>query len=345
MQDMPRPRPPYLNREKTRHGEMVWYVRRHGCRIRIRAKYGTPDFHAQYQAALSATPPRPEKGGPAAGTLAWLIARYRETGEWQGFSSATRRQAEGIFREVIESAGDQPITRITAASIMVGRERRVGKGTPFQARHFLDAMRHVFRWAVKAQMVKADPTAGIGYPRLPKGDGFKVWTEEQVAAYERRWPIGTRQRVWFDVLLFTGLRRGDAVKLGKQHVRDGIATIKTEKTGTEVTLPILPELARTIEAGPVGDLHFIVGRDGKPLNKNSFGNLFGEACRAAGVPGAAHGLRKLAATRAANALATVPELEAIFGWTGGGMASYYTRAADRRRLAIGSMNKLAKNGS
>ena len=111
------------------------------------------------------------------------------------------------------------------------------------------------------------------------------WTEEQVTAYERRWPIGTRQRVWLDVLLYTGLRRGDAVRLGRQHIRNGVATIKTEKSGftVEVTLPILPVLAETLRAGPCGDLTFIVGANGKPLDKRSFGNQFRKACRAAGA--------------------------------------------------------------
>ena len=30
MDAMPRPRPPYLSREVTRHGRVVWYVRRNG---------------------------------------------------------------------------------------------------------------------------------------------------------------------------------------------------------------------------------------------------------------------------------------------------------------------------
>jgi integrase len=167
--------------------------------------------------------------------------------------------------------------------------------------------------------------------------------EDDVTAYEQRWPIGTRQRVWLDVLLYTGLRRGDAVRLGRQHVRDAIAMIKTEKTGMPVTLPILPVLTKTLAAGPCGDLTFIAGASGRPFTKESFGNEFREACRAAGVPGSAYGVRKIAATRAANAGATVAQLEAIFGWQGGTMASLYTRAADRRRLALEGMHMLANN--
>ena len=104
--------------------------------------------------------------------------------------------------------------------------------------------------------------------------------------------------------------------------------------------PILPVLKATLDTGPCGDLAFIAGASGEPLTKESFGNLFREACKAAAVPGSAHGVRKIAATRAANAGATVAQLEAIFGWQGGTMASLYTRAADRRRLALEAMHKL-----
>jgi len=107
-----------------------------------------------------------------------------------------------------------------------------------------------------------------------------------------------------------------------------------------VTLSILPALAETLKVGPCGDLTFIAGANGRPLTKESFGNEFREACRLACVPGSAHGVRKIAATRAANAGAIVAQLEAIFGWQGGAMASRYTREADRRRLALEAMHTL-----
>jgi integrase len=342
MEAMPRPRPPHLHRETSRHGRTVWYVRvGGGSRIRIRGEFGSPEFRAEYQAAVIGTPRPNCKGASAVGTLAWLIARYRESSVWAGLSGATRRQRENIFARVLASAGQQPFAKITSEAIVAGRDRRAQ--TPDQARHFLDAMRGLFRWALAAKLVKSDPTAGVENPPRKKGDGFVPWTEDDVAAYERHWPIGTRQRVWLDVLLYTGLRRGDAVRFGRQHVRDGVGTIKTEKSGftLAVMLPILPVLAETLAAGPCGDLTFIAGERGQSLTKESFGNLFRAACRAAGVPGSAHGVRKIAATRAANCGATVAQLEAIFGWSGGTMASHYTRSADRQRLALEAMHKLA----
>ncbi len=342
MAAMPRPRPPHLHRQVTRHGKTVWYVRvGKGPRVRIRAEFGTPEFDGEYAAAVSGTVRPRVKGAPAAGTLAWLIARYRETTSWAALAPATRRQRENIFRQVIETAGDKPFAKIDTATIVAGRERRAR--TPNQARHFLDTMRGLFRWAFGAKLVKTDPTAGVSNPPTKAGDGFIPWTEEHVAMYQRRWPLGTRQRVWLDVLLYSGLRRGDAVRYGRQHVHNGVGRIRTEKSGGTVSavVPVLPILQQTLDAGPCGDLTYIVGADGKPMTKEAFGNAFRDACNAAGVPGSAHGVRKIAATTAANNGATTSQLKALFGWTSDRMPTIYTRTADRERLGREAGHMLA----
>lgn len=328
---MPRKLPPFVTRERSRHGKLKFYFRRgKGQRTRLPA-IDAPGFDDEYQAALAGAPVVKRKVSTA-NSLAWLIERYRETSVYMGLSIATRRQRDNIFKGVIEKSGTTDYRKVNRASIVAGREKRAA--TPSQARNFLDAMRGLFRWALEAGMVSADPTAGIKNPSRPKGAGFAAWTEDDVLAYESRWPVGSKERVWLHVLLYTGLRRGDAVKIGRQHVRDGVATIRTEKTGTEVSIPILPVLDDTLSIGPTGDLAFIVGENGRPLTKETFGNFFRRACDEAGLKGkSAHGVRKIGATRAAEAGATVAELEALFGWTGGTMASHYTKTADRKRLA------------
>ncbi len=338
--DMPRQRPPHLNRELSRHGKAVWYVRvGKGPRVRLRAEYGTEAFNEQYDAAVSGRGLK-RRGKPQGGTLAWLLEQYRDSGAWAKLSRATRRQRENIFRPVLETAGREPFAQITGKTIQAGIDRR--SKTPAQARHFLEAMRGLFQWAAKAEHVKTDPTAGKSVEK-PATKGFPVWTDEEIAAFELHWPRGTRERVMFDIFLYTGLRRGDAARFGRQHVKNGIITIDTEKTNTRVTIPMLPELAETLAAGPTGDLAFILSaRAGNPFTKESLGNAFNEACRAAGVKKSAHGLRKAAATHAANRGATVAQLEAIFGWEGGRMASLYTRSADRQALAAAAMGKLSR---
>lgn len=64
--------------------------------------------------------------------------------------------------------------------------------------------------------------------------------------------------------------------------------------------------------------------------------MFSDAARVAGVKKSAHGVRKIAATRAADSGATVAQLNAIFGWSGSSMAELYTREADRKRRSIES---------
>jgi integrase len=336
--DMPRPRPPRLHRETNRHGSVVWYVRvGSGPRIRINGVYGTPEFEAAYQAALDGERPGAIPAA-AKGSLAWLWMLYRQVDDWKGLSLATRKQRERIMHQVLATGGDQPLSKITAGAIQKGIDRR----KPFAARHFVDTMRGMFKWAISAQHIASDPTAGKAIAK-PKTKGFPVWTEDEMEQFERHWPIGTRERVMFGVFCFTGLRRGDAARLGRQHIRNGVITIDTEKTETRVTIPVLPELAEIIAAGPIGELSIIASKKGQPLRKEVVGTLFKRACKAAGIAGkSAHGIRKAAATRAANNGATVATLEAIFGWEGGQMAALYTKAADRKRLAAEHMGKLSK---
>ena len=126
-----------------------------------------------------------------------------------------------------------------------------------------------FRWAVDVGSVKTDPTSGVKNPGRRETAGFPVWTEDDLQRYERHCPIGTKERVWLGVLLYTGLRRGDAVRLGRQHVRDGVATVRTEKTGVTVTIPILPStLMKILQGGPdFADLAFICGENRRQFTK------------------------------------------------------------------------------
>jgi integrase len=340
---MPKPRPPHLHRQETRHGQVCWYVRRgHGLRIRIKADYGSEAFWAEYRAAVEGAQPTPEAA--KAHTLAWALDRYRNGSAWAGLSTATRRQRENIYFAVIKTAGTVLMRDITADTIRAGRERRADK--PHAANNFLKAMRGFFGWAVETGLVRVDPTKGVKL-LVGKNDaeGFHTWSQEELDRFEARWALGTRERLAFDLMLYTGLRRGDAVRVGRQHMRDGMIILRTEKhrrgkPAEQVAIPILEPLAHSIEASKTGDLTYLVTEAGQPWVKESFGNWFRQACRAAGCPGSAHGLRKAGATRAAERGASERQLMAIFGWSTGKMAQHYTRTADRMRLARGAAELL-----
>lgn len=349
---MPRPRPPHLHRETNRHGNVVWYVREgKGGRIRIKATYGTPEFETAYQAALRGKQPSgPAKG--ARGTLGWLFQLYRQTTAWTDLAQSTRYKREKIMMRVLATAEHQLVSAINKAAVIAGRERRAS--TPASAQAFIDTLHGLFKWAVSMKLAASDPTRNVKVKTKSKRKGgYPPWTDEDMARFEAHWPRGTRERVIFDILAYTGLRIGDVATLGRQHlkqrtiiidgqpVRRTVISIDSEKTGMRVELPLLPQLAATLEAGPTGDLAFIVTRRGTPWTKGALGTEFVAAARAAGVVGkSAHGMRKAAATRAAENGATERELEAIFGWSGGRMATLYTKSANRGRLAAGAIGKL-----
>lgn len=346
MEAMPRPRPPFLHKDTSRHGKVRWYYRPHvgdgqrAKRIRLPDEYGTPEFWAAYKAAAIGEEPETERTkAPRVGTLSWLIERYRGSGEWAGLKPLTQKQRENIFLKVKDTAGDKPASKIEKRHIVAGRDRRAA--TPAAANNYLKTMRALFSWAVEAGYLRDDPTKDVKRLRI-QSDGYYTWTTDDVAAFERRWPLGTRERLALAILLYTGLRRGDAARLGRQHIRNGVILMRTEKTGAQVVIPVLPELQFVIDASKIGDLAFIVTQAGQPMSKFGFGNWFGAAARAAGVPGNAHGLRKALATILAERGATERQLNAILGWSDGSRESAtYTRAADRQRLARDGLGIMA----
>jgi len=334
---MPRPRPPHLQHERKR-GRIFWYVRKgKGPRFRLRAEYGSEAFKSEYEDAIAGR--KVQRGHAVAGTVQWLWDAYRKSDAWKALAMATRRQRENIMLHVIKAAGAEPFGAIREGDIVDGLDRRAN--TPSAARNFLDTMRGLYQWARARGHVRSDPTAGVKPPKRRRSTGFAPWTREDVETYQAMWPVGTPQRVWLDVLLYTGMRRGDAALIGNRHVtEEGIISILTEKTDTPVVMPMLTVLQRSLLAGPRGRETWIVGPRGHSFVKESFGNAFSEAARAASIEKSAHGVRKIAATIAAENGATEAELDAIFGWTGGRMSALYTKAANRAKLAAGAVGKL-----
>ena len=215
------------------------------------ARACSEDFRREYETAIAGerVAARPSRALPH--SLQWLWDSYRQTDNWLRLSATTRYQRENIMKAVLVTSGAEPYAAIQKRHIVAGLDRRAK--TPAYARNFFKTMRGLFHWAAEREHVVVDPTASIKAPKPRKGQGFPACAD--VVAYHKRWPIGTRQRVWIDVLLFTGLRRGDAARVGRQHERDGVVTLRMEKGGEQIvlTLPVLDVLRRTLEAGPTGD--------------------------------------------------------------------------------------------
>lgn len=332
---MPKRLPKYVNRMRTRHGKVVFYFRRgKGAYVRL-PDLAHADFERAYAAALAgAALPPPPKASPE--TLGWLIEAYKQSAKWAALKPSTRRMRENILKHVAREAGHVPYAAITKRHI----NEAIDKKAPHAGATFRKVMNQLFAWAVAMDKVAVNPVTEAERPKV-KSDGFHTWTPEEVQQFYRRWPVGTRERLAMDLALFTGLRRSDLYRVGRQHIRDGVISIQTQKTGAWAHIPIFSQLRASIDAAPTGDMVFLVSARGTPFaSEASFGNWFGDACRAAGVPGRAHGLRKAGATIAAEAGASPHELMAMFTWTRLAEAERYTQAADRKRLAVGAAERI-----
>ena len=165
--------PPYVSRERTRHGRVNWYFRRdHGTRIRL-PDLLDPGFDAAYMDALKGVEPAPRYRQADPKSLEWLIDRYRRSTAFADLAKATQKQRNNILKHVIESAGAAPYAAITKATIAKGVEKRAK--TPAQAENFRKAMSGLFNWAVEMDFVTENPTLGVKTPKTGKGGGFAVW--------------------------------------------------------------------------------------------------------------------------------------------------------------------------
>jgi integrase len=355
---MPRRLPPGCVEDRDRHGNVRIYLRVKGRpKTRLRGTPWTPEFMAVYDAAKGQSTPIVGKD-IAPGTWRWLCVRYlAECADYLRLDSRTKRVRRGIlentFDEPIAPSSpklfrDLPLSLMGADAVEVLRDRKLA--FPEAANSRLKALRAVFKWALRKKgpdgkaLVSNNPARDIAYLKSNNPSGYHTWTLDEVRRFEQQHAIGTKARLALALLLFTGQRRSDITRLGRQHVRDGKLLLTQfkgrNKKPKKLVLPILPALQRIIDASPTGEMTFLVNDFGRPFTDAGFGNWFRDRCVEAGVPGRAHGLRKAGATIAANNGATAHQLMAIFGWDTLKMAEAYTRAADQERLAESAMHML-----
>jgi integrase len=347
---------PYTRSYRDRHGKLRIEYRRGGRTIPLRATPGTAEFQAAYDAAkvlfagaeISAAPAQPHSG-----TLRWLSVEYFKSAEFEQLAPSTQRARRLVFEGMLQEPtkpnapflfADCPLGRFTPEHVKLLRDRK--KGFPEAANIRLKALRGLFKWAIDNGKGGVTKNPARDVPRLKvREDGYHAWSAEEREQFERRHPVGTKARLAYALLFYTGQRRSDVVLFGRQHVHSGKLRFTQQKNRRRkpitLELPILPELQEILDASPVGDLTFLVTAHGRSFAVAGFGNWFRERCNEAGLPHCtSHGLRKAAATVAAENGATAHELMSIFGWLTLKEAERYTRAAERKRLAERGMGRL-----
>lgn len=341
MEDMPRPRYQYVQKQTTRHGKTAWYFRiGDGKRTRLPDEYGSPEFIAAWKTLIAGTPV--DQSAPTKYTLEWLVEKYQQSAAFKGLKESTQAVRRNVLKGVCKTGGKMLVSQIDRAAIAKGRDRRAE--TPHAAVTYMKILGYLFEWAVDAGYARENPVRGVKRPKV-KSTGFVPWTEQDVINFYRHHGPGTPARLAMEMMLFTGLRRSDVYRLGPQHIKNGIIEFRAEKNGAELFIPLHPILAETLSKTKTGHLAFIVTPiHGRPFKSAAaFGNWFGDVCKKAGLEVRAHGLRKSIAQKLAESGGSNAELKALFGWSSDAMATLYTKKADQKKLAQAASEKLNGN--
>ena len=325
-------------KEYRRNGETYRYFRRKGCAIiRLSGEPGSREFNAAYEAALA------EKPVPAlrfnAGTLGKLVADYYGSVDYANLKPNSRKSYRIVLDPIAKEHGHRLVRemgRDNARKII----EKIGATRPGMANLTRSVLKVLMEYAVATNWRNDNPVNGI--PAYEIGTRH-TWTDAQLAMYETRWPLGTRERLVYASLLYSGQRGGDVVRMMRPDGKARFINVIQEKTGTELTIPIHSEWRRAINAGPHKGLSLIGDSKGRPIKRPMLTLIIADAAKAAGLPAEckAHGLRKALLRRLAEAGRSSKQIAAISGHKTLKEIERYTEAANQAQLAEEAMSNFS----
>jgi integrase len=320
-----------------------YYVRLPGkAKVRIYGEPGSEDFMREYRAAVRderTVVDRPVSTSFAPRSLGRAVLDYYTSTAFHQLSESRKRSRRLILNKILSVSGHELVSRITKGVIQKGMDRRAH--TPAAANEFLKSLRAVFDYLVSVDELKENPAKLVKY-NVISTEGFHTWTLDEVTQFVEHHSLGSKAVLALALLLFTGQRRGDVIKMGPQHVKDGSLRLRRGKNSLEGTIPVLPPLQAVIDASQIGHLTYLVTAFGKPFSDAGIGNWFRDRCDEAGLHHcSAHGLRKAGATIAADLGASDEQLMALFGWKSRRQVATYTRAANQKKLAHEAAKRIA----
>ena len=330
--------PKFVHGFVDRHGRPRFYFRRPG--FESKPLHGLPysaAFMNDYEAAMTGQPLPVGANRTRPGSMVALALSYFASPDFRTLKPSTQRAYRWIIERFCKDHGDKraaDLRRDHIVKLMAARAEKPGAANGLRM-----GLRVLMKHAVEIGLRADDPTRDVRAIRT-RSDGHHSWTDNEIEQFERHHPIGSRARLAFVLLLYTGQRRGDVLRMGAQHIRNGALHVKQEKTGLELIIPVHPTLTAILAAQPRDHLTFVTTRRGGPFQGAAFSRWFRKQCDAAGLPHcSAHGLRKAAARRLAEAGCTAHEIGAITGHASLTELGRYTRAADQRHLAEVAMTK------
>jgi integrase len=336
---MSRIRLPYIKAwvdKKT--GKAYWHFRRRGYKeVALPGLPGSAEFMAAYEAAVGQ--PMVEIGvkRTRAGSINAAIVGYYQSLAFRELAPGTQRMRRGILEKLRAEHGDRSIGDMPPKFIAL----TLNKLQPHAARNWFKTIRHLMQYAVSVELVRIDPTKDVKLPKASSKE-HRPWKDTEIAAYEAMHPIGSKARLAFALGYYTAQRRGDAVRMGRQHISGGFIQVRQDKTDVVLDIPLHPRLQTIIDAAAADHLTFLITKTGRPYSANDFSDQFRQWCNEAGLSRDCHfhGLRYSAAKMLAEAGCTPHQIASITGHQTLAMVQKYSKAAEQRRLASEAMAKL-----
>jgi len=268
-----RKNPKFVQQFIDHDGRPRFYLRKPGVKsVKLPGLPWSPEFMAAYEAGLgNASVPEIGAAKTKPGSVnAAIVSYFNKSVDFKSMKSSTQKMRRAILERFRNEYGDRNIATLDERAL----KAILAKRSPLAALNWLKTLRSLLRHAIDVNLRKDDPSANIKL-RTPKSDGHHSWSEEEIVAFQNRHPIGSRARLALALLLYTGQRRGDVVRMGRQHVTvvDGeyILSITQEKTGNHVAIPVLDPIWEALNAMPKSSqLAFLVTDKGKQFTSAGF---------------------------------------------------------------------------
>ncbi len=332
----------YVDRFLDRHGKARYYYRAPGRKRIPLPDRNDPDFKAAYDAAERGEAPAimsVKAKGPA-GSFDQLVLAYFNSVDFKKTKPSSQAVTRGILDTFCQEHGRKPVKALTRK--IVGGLVAEKADTPAAANNLLKKLRALMGYAVRNDWRDDDPTHRV--VRFKEGRGHHTWTDAELAAFEARWPVGTRERAAYAIALYTGQRRSDVARMRwtDYDERAGLIEVRQDKTDKDLTIPVHRELRAILDVWPRRHVMMLVTNRGASFSKESFGNWFAKSIASAGLPDRCvlHGLRKAAARRLAEAGCTTHQIASITGHESLEEIERYTKAAGQKNLAKAAMKRL-----
>jgi integrase len=327
--------PKHCTYQPDRDGKQRVRFRRRGVSRYLSGIPWSEDFMRQYASALEAEQQQRAQVGASLrslpGSFSALVASYYVSPDFQGLKASTQRVRRNIIEHFRAEHGHRSVKDLQTTHVrsIIGRKAN----TPESANNLLKVLRVILNFAAGEGMIANNPALAVKRYKS-RGEGTHSWIETEVAQFAARHPIGSKARLALELTLSTGQRRSDVVRMGWQHVQGDCIAVRQEKTDEPLLIPIDAELAPVLAVTTRTNLTFLLTEFGKPFTAAGFGNWFRDRCNEAGLPQcSAHGLRKLAATRLADAGCSSEQIKAITGHRSDSALAPYIRRANKARLA------------